>query len=701
MYTQCPDCSVAFRVTADVLKQAAGKVRCGGCGMAFNALEHLSETKPAARAKSQADPQLPELAPGTPGELEADTPPESISAEQSAALLKTLDELAGSDIRIEDTGIEWRVLDADEPDPEPAEEQEEEPELIADTGSLKFFIKDDEPAAEGVIEQMRFDDDTPLPDDFDLDTPTPAAEPPPVLEAEPVDHIEEAPVDLELGNPDEWEDLLGEMAEPAAEIEADEDEDAAEVSLEGVVLLSDAVGSEPDEDAVDAPLDMDTQFALQAAEMGIDLSGSHETVDEEANDADAGDETSIDDDLIAAAFENEAAAKAEEEEAPEAEDDEVTEAEEAEEFMADEEPEDLDIEEDEVPEEPTAAEFVFDEPTDDEPAEEEIEEEGAYSDASLVEELDDIVEIKLSDGVVDAITEDNPEFEIPEMTEEEKTINMMIDQDLLAIAVEDEDGFASTIVQIQPDKKVEEEIEGNKEVEVEEEKEETAEAEDSAARPQLFETIVMEGEFVRAHHDAERNEKNRRLGDAMIARRAEDERKKREAGNQTTIGMVAALVGLGLLLVLQVLHQSREALATMPAFNDAIGPVYRMLGRPVTPAWDVAAWTVEATTGDFEESENVLTIFSRVANKSDKAIPYPLVHVSLTDRFEEIVGSRVLEPAQYLASDLDPRNPVAAGNTFNAIIAIESPSPEATGYKISVCYRLTGGQLRCAIEDFK
>ena len=25
----------------------------------------------------------------------------------------------------------------------------------------------------------------------------------------------------------------------------------------------------------------------------------------------------------------------------------------------------------------------------------------------------------------------------------------------------------------------------------------------------------------------------------------------------------------------------------------------------------------------------------------------------------------------------------------------------ATGYKISVCYRQTGGQLRCAIDDFK
>ena len=65
MYTQCPDCGVAFRVTAEVLKQAAGKVRCGGCGVAFNALEHLSETKPAAPPPKEElpNPDPPELSP--------------------------------------------------------------------------------------------------------------------------------------------------------------------------------------------------------------------------------------------------------------------------------------------------------------------------------------------------------------------------------------------------------------------------------------------------------------------------------------------------------------------------------------------------------------------------------------------------------------------------------------------------------------
>jgi predicted Zn finger-like uncharacterized protein len=43
VYTQCPDCTTVFRVTAEVLRAAQGKVRCGVCARSFNALENLSE----------------------------------------------------------------------------------------------------------------------------------------------------------------------------------------------------------------------------------------------------------------------------------------------------------------------------------------------------------------------------------------------------------------------------------------------------------------------------------------------------------------------------------------------------------------------------------------------------------------------------------------------------------------------------------
>ena len=168
--------------------------------------------------------------------------------------------------------------------------------------------------------------------------------------------------------------------------------------------------------------------------------------------------------------------------------------------------------------------------------------------------------------------------------------------------------------------------------------------------------------------------------------------------------------------------------------NDAIAPIYRALGMPITPAWDVSGWRFEVTrgsTGDFadevdevidggvetealidevavtdesavaEDGPEMLTIYSRIGNQSSQPLPYPLVSVSLTDRFEETIGNVVLEPAEYLTGDFDPRRLVPAGETFDAVISIESPSMEATGFKLNVCYRQTGGLLRCVIEDFK
>ncbi len=682
MYTQCPECDVAFRVTAEVLRQAAGKVRCGGCGIAFNALEHLSEEKPQAPVRKEPEAQLPELTPEPQPELEADTPPKSISAEQSAALLKTLDQLAGSDIRIEDTGIEWRVLDAD-PEAESGPEEEPAADTSTDTGSLRFFIEEESDEAE-IVEEMRFDDNTPLPDDFDSDEASiSAAEPGPVVveEAQVADDLEDAQVDLVFGEADEWEDLLGDIDEAKSGEEPEpepviedrfEEENFAEA--DDLVLL----GGDEASDAVDRPLDMDTQFAIQAEAMGIDLSGLHASVDdeekpdnvEEGPDVDEDEpETSIDEDLIAAAFETEAAQEAVED--------------------VEEELEELEELEDEFEQEPE--EDAQDELGDD--IEEELEE---NLDEEVEAELDDDIEEEIKEELEDEVGDTDPSDEhvVPEMTEEELTINMMIDQDLLSVAVEDEDGFASTIVQKQPDKKVEGEIGSNKNP-----------AKPKKAEP-LFETIVMEGESVSGELEREklsrdRTAQNRESALQSIRSKRDSDKSEYRERNWPSIGMVAGALVLLLLLAFQFMHQSREALATIPAFNNAVGPAYRALGKPLTPTWDISGWRIEQTTGSLEDTEQLLTIYSRIANRSDKALPYPLVHLSLTDRFEDIVGSRVLDPGEYLASNADPRKPVAPGNTFFAVMSIDTPSAEATGFKLNVCYRLASGDLRCAIEDFR
>ena len=747
MYTQCPDCSTAFRVTADVLKQAAGKVRCGGCGNAFNALAYLSETMPEQQVAVEADAALPELKPEAPagGGL-----PASISAEQSAALLKTLDELAGSDIRIEDTGVEWRVLDDDEigdaaaDDPiasEPAakatsddlvidEILDESPtpvdQFLTETPAVvdapEIFEESARDFSRTSVDEIRFDDNTPLPEDFALDDdgfvegdfsaedlqPSPAPE---ALE-EALD--DEPQADLDLSEPDEWTDLLGEFNDLADVVAAPADvvldalgepELADEPDLPEALEFPDDVAThaaeaapeeapgdapeeaepghadfgEPDLSELDLeePLDMDSQFALQAEAMGIDLSGMHEAleaqqelpveddVDLDALLADSGDEDLelddlLDEDLV--------------EEVDEAGLDTVLEAIDTPEF-----------------EDATQLELIGDS------------ELGDTGEQALLDDVDDepVEDLEEASGEneepvsVEAGAEDGGHY-IPPMTEEEQTINLQIDQDLLALAVEDEDGFASTIVFAQ----------ANAENKAGKDKKKAKKSEDEEALRDTsagFETIIMEGEAFRSAGTLEPTEADSAAAAEALASLAaaarEPETPPHTGGRR--YGLIAGVVLLLLFLGVQYVHQSRDTLATIPAFNNAIGPLYRALGKPLSPEWDITGWRFEATKGSTDEGDENLTIYSRVGNKSDKPLPYPLIGISLTDRFEETIGSRVLDPSDYLSNDLDPRKLVEPGNTFNAVITIESPDIAAASFRLRACYRSADGLLRCKDDGFK
>jgi hypothetical protein len=677
------------------LKQAAGKVRCGGCGNAFNALEYLSESMPERQPAKPAEEDLPELKPEPPP---SDGAPVSISAEQSAALLKTLDELAGSDIRIEDTGVEWRVLDDDEIGEAAGddiamdvdvEDQPEIDEILEDSPTpVDQFLTDTPPEVDSPeifseelgdplrtpVEELRFDDNTPLPDDFDLDNEasySPVSEDR-IPEPKPAP-IESPQVDLDLSEPDEWTDIL------------DEFED----------LVVDLADVEEDE----RPLDVDAQFALQAEAMGIDLSGAYESleapVEEETSESEETAGTFIDED-IDTLLEDPGAAERDIEDLLE---EEIVEA-------VDDGPDDdvydeldlalddaLDVEDagnsqldfiEQAGDEPEK-DICFDVESDDEPA----------ADALFDDEPDE-------EPAADALFDDEPDEEpaadhlVPPMTEEEQTINMQIDQDLLAIAVEDNDGFTSTLVL--PEDAAGEPLEDANE-DREEHPDEHFDLADTGAG---FETIIMEGEFVRSDIEQDKLAADAAAAANLAGAAAAEKAAEKAAGNRkTSYGMAAGLVVLALLLIGQVLHQSRNTLATIPAFNDTVGPLYRAIGQPLSPDWDITGWRFEVTEQRTAEDDSSLVVYSRIGNTSDKALPYPIIAVSLTDRFQEPLGSITLDPAEYLASDLDPRRLVEAGNRFEANFTVNAIPEEAASYQLRACYRSESGLLRCKEDDFK
>lgn len=106
MKTRCPNCQTVFRVTPEQLKARAGKVRCGTCQAAFNALDHLIENvdppaPPATVLVADAVAPPPGAPPAAPTGVRPDAPSTASGAESNEApapdLLTSADDAAPND----------------------------------------------------------------------------------------------------------------------------------------------------------------------------------------------------------------------------------------------------------------------------------------------------------------------------------------------------------------------------------------------------------------------------------------------------------------------------------------------------------------------------------------------------------------------------------------------------------------------------
>ncbi|MDZ7767686.1 MAG: DUF3426 domain-containing protein [Woeseiaceae bacterium] len=614
MYTKCPECRTAFRVTVTVLRKAHGRVRCGGCSHVFDAIEHLHD---------EATGDEPEI--GATGVRQR-------FVEQSEELLKSLDELAGPDeIRIEDTGVEWRVFDADDEPGDDVGTDDDAPAPDPDaTGSVRWHFaagdddnadnpddeagdtrnfdmreeageetpapEDDDRQAQAHLEleqdgdpdeqrahrsagEIRYDDNTPLPDDEAEQSGSDAADATPGRREEdwqPPPVADDLQVDLALGEPDDWQALLEEVATDRP------DNSAGGGAREG----------EGDGPAIAGEAGEDDLTAAAATDSG--------TADPDTAAAEAqrtGNWMLVDD---------------------------------------------------------TSPDTV------------------QPGDASFEAAAEQQLDAALAEAASGTDHGDD---------DEQASINLQIDQDLLRAVAEGSESQSGRYRQ--PD----------------------------SGASGLFETIVMEGDSIRDTEDDDEDEDDSRASDAGAIAVASLESgsvtsTESAGGDEPTEPAsmwprVAAVVVLGLLLGLQLVHANRATLATWQSFDQVIGPLYRALGKAVMPEWNVRGWQFESTSGSADAADEILTIRSRIANSSAQPLPLPLVHVSLTDRYEEIIGSRVLEPADYLPESSGTNGPVAPGDAFTAVITVASPSAAATGFKLNVCYPFAGEQLRCAIEAFR
>jgi predicted Zn finger-like uncharacterized protein len=160
---------------------------------------------------------------------------------------------------------------------------------------------------------------------------------------------------------------------------------------------------------------------------------------------------------------------------------------------------------------------------------------------------------------------------------------------------------------------------------------------------------------------------------------------------------LAAAVAAGLMLTAQVVHQNREWLSGHAPFGGVLGSLYAKLGAPVASAVNLSAYQLRqwGVTGD-PSADGTLRVRASILNASDRREPYPLLRVTLANRFGGKIGTRDFEPAEYMSKP--PAKLLGPGEGVDATVDILDPGKSAEGFEIDVCLRGADASVSCANE---
>ncbi len=157
---------------------------------------------------------------------------------------------------------------------------------------------------------------------------------------------------------------------------------------------------------------------------------------------------------------------------------------------------------------------------------------------------------------------------------------------------------------------------------------------------------------------------------------------------------LGAAVVSALLLVVQVVHQNREWLAHGP-FGAGMRALYGAMGAPLTAPATLSAYQLRqwGVTGD-PDANGTLKVRASILNTAAQLQPYPLLRVTLADRFGKGIGARDFEPSEYVGKPT--ARLLAPGERVDATLQILDPGKNAEGFEIDVCLRSADHRITCA-----
>ena len=158
-----------------------------------------------------------------------------------------------------------------------------------------------------------------------------------------------------------------------------------------------------------------------------------------------------------------------------------------------------------------------------------------------------------------------------------------------------------------------------------------------------------------------------------------------QVSERAYIPWLVAVIASALLLIVQVVHQNREWLAA----HTPLGAALRAPPANLS-AYQLRQWGV---TGD-PAGEGTLRVRASILNTAAQLEPYPLLRVTLANRFGGSIGTRDFEPFEYLGKPIAKL--LAPSERVDATMDILDPGKSAEGFEIDVCLRGADKKISCA-----
>jgi predicted Zn finger-like uncharacterized protein len=168
-----------------------------------------------------------------------------------------------------------------------------------------------------------------------------------------------------------------------------------------------------------------------------------------------------------------------------------------------------------------------------------------------------------------------------------------------------------------------------------------------------------------------------------------------QESERSFIPWLAAAITAGVLLIAQVVHQNREWLAAHAPLGGSLRALYSKMGTPVAPPANLSAYQLRqwGVTGD-PAGDGTLRVRASILNTAAQLEPYPLLRVTLANRFGGSIGTRDFEPSEYLGKPTAKL--LAPGERADATLDILDPGKSAEGFEIDVCLRGADRRVSCA-----